>query len=189
VVAEIEYGIAKSVRQEHNRRVFDTLLAGFPIAPFDTAAARQYGPIRSQLEKRGQLIGPYDLMIAAHAQALGAVLITDNVGEFVVVGINQRELIDPAQINVEHPLTLSPSPASGGGVRGSAGEGCIYTLSGQINNWVLRTCHSVKPDAVIPANAGIQFPRFAFLSPVAGTATGAFAPIHHVRCDRQHGLV
>jgi tRNA(fMet)-specific endonuclease VapC len=65
--------------------VFDTLLAGFPIAPFDTAAARQYGPIRSQLEKRGQLIGPYDLMIAAHAQALGAVLITDNVGEFVGV--------------------------------------------------------------------------------------------------------
>ncbi|OYY93738.1 MAG: VapC toxin family PIN domain ribonuclease [Hydrogenophilales bacterium 28-61-23] len=82
VVAEIEYGIAKSVRQEHNRRVFDTLIDGFQIVPFDAAAARLYGPIRADLELRGQAIGPYDLMIAAHAQALGAVLVTDNVGEF-----------------------------------------------------------------------------------------------------------
>jgi len=82
VVAEIEYGIAKSARQEHNRRVFDALLEGFTVVAFDAAAARRYGPIRAQLEKKGQLIGPYDLMIAAHAQALGAVLVTDNVGEF-----------------------------------------------------------------------------------------------------------
>jgi tRNA(fMet)-specific endonuclease VapC len=82
VVAEIEYGISKSVRQEHNRRVFDALLEGFTVVAFDTVAARRYGPIRAQLEKQGQLIGPYDLMIAAHAQALGAVLVTDNVGEF-----------------------------------------------------------------------------------------------------------
>lgn len=85
VVAEIEYGIAKRARYEHNRRVFDTLLDGFHIAPFDALAAKLYGPIRAELEKRGQLIGPYDLMIAAHAQALDAVLVTDNVGEFARV--------------------------------------------------------------------------------------------------------
>jgi len=82
VVAEIEYGIAKSARQEHNRRVFDQLLGGFQLVPFDTAAARLYGPIRAHLERQGKLIGPYDLMIAAHARALDAVLVTDNVGEF-----------------------------------------------------------------------------------------------------------
>lgn len=82
VVAEIEYGIAKSARREHNRRVFDTLLEGFPVVAFDASAARQYGPIRAQLEQKGQLIGPYDLMIAAHAKALNAVLVTDNEGEF-----------------------------------------------------------------------------------------------------------
>jgi tRNA(fMet)-specific endonuclease VapC len=82
VVAEIEYGIAKSTRQEHNRRVFDTLLEGFQIVPFDAAAAQRYGPIRAELERRSQLIGPYDLMIAAHAQALDATLVTDNIGEF-----------------------------------------------------------------------------------------------------------
>jgi len=82
VVAEIEYGIAKSARREHNRRVFDAILEGFQIAPFDAAAARLYGPIRAKLERQGQVIGPYDLMIAAHARALDAVLVTDNVGEF-----------------------------------------------------------------------------------------------------------
>jgi tRNA(fMet)-specific endonuclease VapC len=82
VVAEIEYGIAKSGRRQHNRRVFDTLLAGFQVLPFDAAAARLYGPIRADLEKRGRLIGPYDLMIAAHARSVQAVLVTDNTKEF-----------------------------------------------------------------------------------------------------------
>jgi tRNA(fMet)-specific endonuclease VapC len=85
VVAEIEYGIAKSARQEHNRQVFDALLEGFQVVPFDASAARLYGPIRALLERRGQLIGPYDMMIAAHARALNAVLVTDNVGEFARV--------------------------------------------------------------------------------------------------------
>lgn len=82
VVAEIEYGIAKSTLREHNRRVFDTLLAGIQIIPFDEAAARLYGPIRAKLERSGQLIGPYDLMIAAQALSQDAVLVTDNLGEF-----------------------------------------------------------------------------------------------------------
>ncbi len=82
VVAEIEYGIAKSARQEHNQRVFDTLLSGFNVVAFDAAAAKRYGPVRARLERLGRLIGPYDLMIAAHALALDAILVTDNVDEF-----------------------------------------------------------------------------------------------------------
>lgn len=82
VIAEIEYGIAKSKCQAHNRQVFDTLLEGFSLAAFDAAAARRYGTIRSQLLRQGQWIGPNDLMIAAHAMALDVVLVTDNVGEF-----------------------------------------------------------------------------------------------------------
>lgn len=85
VVAEIEYGIAKSRRRLHNRRIFDALMAGFRVVPFDAGAARLYGPIRAELEKRGRLIGPYDLMIAAHAKALAAVLVTDNLKEFTRV--------------------------------------------------------------------------------------------------------
>ena len=82
VIAEIEYGIAKNQRRQHNRRVFDALLSGFQVLAFDAAAARLYGPIRADLENRGRLIGPYDLMIAAHARSVDAVLVTDNTKEF-----------------------------------------------------------------------------------------------------------
>lgn len=82
VAAEIDYGIARSTGREHNRRVADMLLAGIQIIPFDEAAARLYGPIRAELERLGEVIGPYDLMIAAQALSLDAVLVTDNLGEF-----------------------------------------------------------------------------------------------------------
>ncbi|MBK5966032.1 VapC toxin family PIN domain ribonuclease [Thiocystis minor] len=82
VLAEIEYGIAKSARQAHNRQVFDEIIAGFQVANFDQAASRCYGPLRAELERRGQLIGPNDLMIAAHALALDLTLVTDNTDEF-----------------------------------------------------------------------------------------------------------
>lgn len=96
VVAEIEYGIVKSGRRQHNRRVFDSLLSGFRVLPFDAAAARLYGPIRARLEKRGRLIGPYDLLIAAHAQSLDAVLVTDNTKEFDrVAGLKTENWLTP----------------------------------------------------------------------------------------------
>lgn len=82
VLYEIEYGIAKSKRQEHNRRIFDAIMAGFEVVPFDAAAARHYGSLRAELESTGKVMGPNDMLIAAHALALGSVLVTDNVREF-----------------------------------------------------------------------------------------------------------
>lgn len=82
VVAEIEFGIANSRRRQHNRRVFDELLAGFRIAPFDGAAAAAYGPIRAELERHGTPIGSNDLLIAAQAVSMRATLVSDNVHEF-----------------------------------------------------------------------------------------------------------
>lgn len=81
VLAEIEYGIAKSARREHNRQVFDAILRNFTVSPFDAQASRHYGEVRAGLERRGRPIGPNDLMIAAHALALDATLVTDNVRE------------------------------------------------------------------------------------------------------------
>jgi len=42
----------------------------------------QYGRLRTDLERRGQIIGANDMLIAAHALALDATLVTDNVREF-----------------------------------------------------------------------------------------------------------
>ena len=82
VLAEIEYGIAKSTQPERNRRFYDVLLRGPGSVEFGEAAAKHYGPLRAELERRGQVIGPDDLMIAAQALANDVVLVTDNVGEF-----------------------------------------------------------------------------------------------------------
>jgi tRNA(fMet)-specific endonuclease VapC len=50
--------------------------------PFDADAARRAGALRSELEEAGTPIGPYDLLIAAHALALDLALITSNSREF-----------------------------------------------------------------------------------------------------------
>jgi tRNA(fMet)-specific endonuclease VapC len=50
--------------------------------PFDADAARRAGALRLELEEAGTPIGPYDLLIAAHALALKLALVTANNGEF-----------------------------------------------------------------------------------------------------------
>jgi len=58
------------------------LLALFEILPWDEVLVADYGELRVDLEKRGMVSGPLDMLIAAHARSLGATLITANAGEF-----------------------------------------------------------------------------------------------------------
>ena len=81
-VAELEYGVAKSLRPEENRNALIEFLTPFRIVEFGQVAAYEYGQLRSVLELQGQIIGPMDLLIAAHALAEGAVLVTNNEKEF-----------------------------------------------------------------------------------------------------------
>lgn len=84
-LAELEFGVAKSARGAENRNRLDLFLARFELEPFDAGAAAAYGPIRASLESRGSPIGPLDTLIAAHALALGATLVTNNAREFAKV--------------------------------------------------------------------------------------------------------
>ncbi len=52
------------------------------IEPWGEDAARHYGSIRALLKKQGTSIGNNDLLIAAHAQSLKTVMVTNNVQEF-----------------------------------------------------------------------------------------------------------
>lgn len=81
VAAELRYGVAKSGSSMLAGRV-DQLLDALEVLPFVPKADRHYGLIRSQLEKAGSVIGGNDLLIAAQALAIDAVLVTDNVREF-----------------------------------------------------------------------------------------------------------
>lgn len=60
-------------------------MAYLPTVPFDIAAARHFGTVRASLSRQGQMIGPYDLQIAAIALANDLTLVTHNTREFARV--------------------------------------------------------------------------------------------------------
>jgi tRNA(fMet)-specific endonuclease VapC len=78
---ELAFGVAKS-QSERNQRALQMFLAPLEILPFEESVVWQYAQLRSALERQGQPIGALDMMIAAHALALGAVLVTNNAKEF-----------------------------------------------------------------------------------------------------------
>jgi len=81
-LAELEYGIAKSKHKEKNRTALIDFVSAFDIIPFTDEDAEIFGIIRADLEKRGQIIGPYDMQIAAQAISRRLILVTNNTAEF-----------------------------------------------------------------------------------------------------------
>ena len=81
VAAELRYGCAKKGSSRLLARV-EGLLEAIPVLPLDAPVDAEYGGIRAELEAAGQSIGLNDLLIGAHACALGLTLVTDNTREF-----------------------------------------------------------------------------------------------------------
>jgi tRNA(fMet)-specific endonuclease VapC len=81
-VAELEFGVAASKRQGDNFLRLERFLLDFEVIPFDRESARAYGPLRAGLQAQGTPIGPMDFLIAAHALALKATLVSNNTREF-----------------------------------------------------------------------------------------------------------
>ncbi|WP_417912960.1 type II toxin-antitoxin system tRNA(fMet)-specific endonuclease VapC [Candidatus Electronema sp. TJ] len=80
--SELQYGVAISSRKKENQERLDVFLAPFDILPYDAKAVAAYGGIRAELEKKGQPIGPLDMLIAAQALSGGLILVTNNEKEF-----------------------------------------------------------------------------------------------------------
>lgn len=80
VLYELYYGAYKSRRVERNIALLDDLL--FETIPFSPEDAREAGAIRSELERTGRTIGPYDLLIAGQARARDLTVVTANTKEF-----------------------------------------------------------------------------------------------------------
>lgn len=81
VAAELRFGAAKKGSPRLTVRL-EIILSVLEVLPFERPADRAYGVLRTRLEQAGQPIGGNDLLIAAHAMALGCVIVTDNVREF-----------------------------------------------------------------------------------------------------------
>lgn len=81
-LGELIYGAEKSAQVERNLSVVEGLAARLTIEPFDAQASMHFGQLRAELSRSGRVIGPYDMMIAGHARALGLILVTNNRREF-----------------------------------------------------------------------------------------------------------
>ncbi|NEQ68410.1 MAG: type II toxin-antitoxin system VapC family toxin [Symploca sp. SIO2D2] len=82
VKAELYYGAYKSSRRDANLNLYELFFSQYISLPFDGNAAAIYGQIRTNLERLGTPIGPYDLQIAAIALANNLTLVTHNINEF-----------------------------------------------------------------------------------------------------------
>ncbi|WP_261520866.1 type II toxin-antitoxin system VapC family toxin [Burkholderia multivorans] len=96
VAAELRYGVCKRGASALAQRV-EQLLASLTVLPLQSDADQCYGRLRADLERQGQLIGANDMLIAAHALAVDAVLVTDNTAEFTrVTGLAVENWLRPA---------------------------------------------------------------------------------------------
>ena len=82
--AELRYGVQASAaaKRKQNQSILDNLALHLAVLQWPQEAARHYGEIRLDLKKRGAQVGAADLMISAHAKAMGATIVTNNTKDF-----------------------------------------------------------------------------------------------------------
>jgi len=81
-LGELIFGAEHSQEVERNLADIEAMITRLEVVSFETKAAYHFGRIRAELYRKGQPIGPYDMMIAGQARAAGLILVTNNVKEF-----------------------------------------------------------------------------------------------------------
>lgn len=76
---ELSFGLQKRPEATRLRRAVAEFLARVDSKPWDSTVAQRYGTLRAELESSGKSLSPLDLQIAAHAQALNAILVTNDL--------------------------------------------------------------------------------------------------------------
>jgi len=83
VKSELMYGVQKSTKTAKNRERLNQFFLPFESLSFDDNCAAVYSEIRASLEKKGNVIGAYDMQIAAIAIRYNLILVTHNTKEFL----------------------------------------------------------------------------------------------------------
>lgn len=73
--AELRFGVLRNL-SEDLRVAVEEFLIRVEILPWDSHAAQHYAALRNMMEESGTPMGNLDMMIAAHAMAVGATLVT-----------------------------------------------------------------------------------------------------------------
>ena len=83
-LAELEFGNANanSLYKDRNRLALLEFLSIMNIKHFDEQAAKEFGTVKKELKDKNHTIGPFDILIGAHAKSLNMILVTNNAREF-----------------------------------------------------------------------------------------------------------
>jgi tRNA(fMet)-specific endonuclease VapC len=76
--AELRFGVARLPQATKLAIVIEEFLLRIEVLPWDSPAARHYARLRAALEEHGEPMGNLDLMIAAEALAIGAILVSND---------------------------------------------------------------------------------------------------------------
>lgn len=95
-LGELAFGASKSSRSQESYAALSEFLLPLEVAEFNETAAMHYGEVRADLDREGRPIGPLDTLIAAHALAIEATLVTHNMREFKRVdGLRLEDWLKP----------------------------------------------------------------------------------------------
>ena len=86
--AEIRYGLAKKPEAKRLREVMEEFLAAMEILSWDSDAALAYGTLRAGMTSAGKNLSAMDMLIAAHAVAVGATLVSNDAAFRHVKGLH-----------------------------------------------------------------------------------------------------
>lgn len=73
---ELFYGLEKKPSATKLHRLVGAFLSRIAVLPWNSEAAKVYGTLRARCDAKGISIGNFDMLIAAHALATGATLVT-----------------------------------------------------------------------------------------------------------------
>ena len=89
-LVELRFG-AEARRSRKLHRLIDTFVGSVAVIPFDQPAADRFAPVAAALARRGEPIGTFDTLMAAHALSRGLTFVTNNAEHFQRVGGLQTE--------------------------------------------------------------------------------------------------
>lgn len=89
--AEMQYGFAKNPEATKIRKLFDAFLPTVKILPFNEEICSHYGQFKVNVEKQGKSLAPFDMLIAAHADAVGAILVSNDAAFAKISGLKVED--------------------------------------------------------------------------------------------------
>jgi tRNA(fMet)-specific endonuclease VapC len=88
---ELMFGLAKVPDAKRLQRVVTELLRRLDVLPWNEAVMVRYGSVRAGMEKQGMMLGPLDMLIAAHALETASILVTNDAAFARVEGLTVED--------------------------------------------------------------------------------------------------